>query len=41
MQGGIGGKFGHNVKAFKTSYAPEIDNKEDFNYIEYLCKKKL
>ena len=33
--------FGHNVKAFKTSYAPEIDNKEDFNYIEYLCKKKL
>ena len=33
--------FGDNVKAFKTSYAPEIDNEEDFNYIEYLCKKKL
>ena len=33
--------FGNNVKAFKTSYAHEIDSKEDFNYIEYLCKKKL
>ena len=33
--------FGNKVKAFKTSYAHEIDNKDDFNYLEYLCKKKL
>ena len=33
--------FGNNVKAFKTSYTHEIDNKEDFNYIEFLWKKKL
>jgi CMP-N,N'-diacetyllegionaminic acid synthase len=33
--------FGNKVKAFKTSYAYEIDNKEDFNYIEFLWKKKL
>ena len=33
--------FGNKVKAFKTSYTHEIDNKDDFNYLEYLCKKKL
>ena len=33
--------FGNNVKAFTTNYSPEIDNKDDFNYIEFLCKKKL
>tara|TARA_B110000483_G_C18146625_1_gene523726 strand:+ start:180 stop:878 length:699 start_codon:yes stop_codon:yes gene_type:complete len=33
--------FGNTVKAFKTSYTNEIDNKDDFNYIEFLCKKKL
>ena len=33
--------FGNNVKAFKTSYVHEIDNKDDLNYIEFLCKKKL
>ena len=33
--------FGNNVKGFKTSYTQEIDNKDDFNYIEFLCKKKL
>ena len=33
--------FGNNVKAFKTSYTHEIDNKDDFNYIEFLWKKKL
>ena len=33
--------FGNKVKAFKTSYTKEIDNKNDFNYIEFLCQKKL
>ena len=33
--------FGNKVKAFKTSYTKEIDNKSDFNYIEFLCQKKL
>ena len=33
--------FGNKVKAFKTSYTHEIDNKDDFNYLEYLCKEKL
>ena len=32
--------FGKKVKAYKTSYSPEIDNIEDFNYIEFLCQKK-
>ena len=32
--------FGNNVKAYKTSYTHEIDNKDDLNYVEYLCKKK-
>lgn len=31
--------FGKKVKAYKTSFAPEIDDIEDFNYIEYLFKK--
>ena len=33
--------FGNKVKAFKTSYTHEIDNKDDLSYIEFLCKKKL
>ena len=33
--------FGNDVKAFETSYTHEIDNKDDFNYVEYLCKKKI
>ena len=32
--------FGKKVKAYKTSYCPEIDNIEDFKYIEFLCQKK-
>ena len=33
--------FGNNVKAFKTEYAHEIDNNEDFKYLEFLWQKKL
>jgi len=32
--------FGKKVKAYKTSFSPEIDNIEDFKYIEFLCQKK-
>ena len=32
--------FGKKVKAYETSYSPEIDDIEDFKYIEYLCHKK-
>ncbi len=32
--------FGKNVKAFKTSYCHEIDNPEDFKYINFLWQKK-
>lgn len=32
--------FGTKVKAYKTSYSPEIDSIEDFEYIEFLCQKK-
>lgn len=32
--------FGKKVKAYETSYCPEIDNIEDFKYIEFLCQKK-
>lgn len=32
--------FGKKVKAYKTSYCPEIDNIEDFNYVEFLCQNK-
>ena len=28
------------VKAYKTSYSPEIDNIEDLKYVEFLCQKK-
>ena len=31
--------FGKKVKAYKTCFAPEIDDIEVFNYIEYLFKK--
>ena len=33
--------FGNKVKAFKTSCYHEIDNKDDLNYMEFLCKKKI
>ena len=33
--------LGKKVKAFITDYSQEIDNMQDFRYIEYLCKKKL
>ena len=33
--------FGKKVKAFITDYSQEVDNIQDFKYIEYLCKKKL
>jgi CMP-N,N'-diacetyllegionaminic acid synthase len=33
--------FGKRVKAFITDYSQEVDNMQDFRYIEYLCKKKL
>ena len=32
--------FGKKVKAYKTSYSPEIDNIEDLEYVEFLCQKK-
>ena len=32
--------FGKKVKAYKTSYCPEIDNIEDFKYVEFLCQNK-
>tara|TARA_B100000989_G_C19530264_1_gene469260 strand:- start:4009 stop:4695 length:687 start_codon:yes stop_codon:yes gene_type:complete len=32
--------FGNKVKPFKTSVCQEIDNLDDFNFIEYLCRKK-
>jgi len=32
--------FGKNVIALKTSYSHEIDNIDDFNYLEFLCKKR-
>ena len=32
--------FGKRVKAYKTSFSPEIDTMEDFKYIEFLCQKK-
>ena len=32
--------FGKKVKAYITSYSPEIDNIEDFKYVEFLCQKK-
>jgi CMP-N-acetylneuraminic acid synthetase len=32
--------FGKKVKAYKTSFSPEIDNIEDFKYVEFLCQKK-
>ena len=31
--------FGKKVKAYKTSYSPEIDNIEDFKYVDFLCQK--
>lgn len=33
--------FGNKVKAYKTSYSHEIDRIEDFEYLKFLCKKKL
>ena len=33
--------FGKNVKGFITPFTHEIDNLEQFNYLEYLCEKKL
>ncbi len=33
--------FGDNVRGFVTSYTHEIDNINDFKYIEFLCQKKL
>ena len=33
--------FGKKVKAFITDYSQEVDNIQDFRYLEYLCKKKL
>ena len=32
--------FGKKVKAYKTSYSPEVDNIEDLKYVEFLCQKK-
>ena len=32
--------FGKKVKAFETSYFPELDTIEDLKYIEFLCQKK-
>lgn len=32
--------FGKKVKAYKTSFSPEIDDVEDFRYIEFLSQKK-
>lgn len=32
--------FGNKVKAYKTDYTHEIDNKVDLNYLKFLCKKK-
>lgn len=32
--------FGDNVKPYKTHYSHEIDNKEDFKYLEFLCQQK-
>jgi CMP-N-acetylneuraminic acid synthetase len=31
--------FGKKVKAYETSFSPEIDNIEDFKYIEFYVKK--
>ena len=31
--------FGKKVKAYETSFVPEIDDIEDFKYIEFLTKK--
>ena len=38
---GMAANVKNNVKAFKTSYSHEIDNKDDLNYMEFLCKKKI
>ena len=32
--------FGKKVKAYETSFSPEIDDVEDFRYIEFLSQKK-
>ena len=32
--------YGKKVKAYKTSYSPEIDNIDDLKYVEFLCQKK-
>jgi len=32
--------FGKKIKAYITSRSQEIDNIEDFKYLEYLWKKK-
>ena len=32
--------FGKKVRAYKTSYSPEIDNLNDFQYVQFLCQKK-
>ncbi len=32
--------FGNKVRAHETAYAHEIDNKDDLNYVQFLCKKK-
>ena len=32
--------FGKKVKAFETSFSPEIDSIEDFRYVEFICLKK-
>lgn len=33
--------FGSMVKGYITSFSPEIDNIDDFKYVEFLCQKKL
>ena len=33
--------FGSKVKAYETVYTHEIDNKDDLNFVQFLCKKKL
>ena len=32
--------FGNKVKAYETAYTHEIDNKDDLNYMQFLCRKK-
>jgi len=33
--------FGSKVMAYETAYTHEIDNKNDLNYMQFLCEKKL